>query len=44
MIGVLEEKFPRKADFPPTRMRWRRMGVRRRVLRMRGPRKATMIY
>jgi len=37
-IGVLGEKFSRKAGFSPTQM-----GVRKRVLRMRGPRKATTI-
>jgi len=43
-IGVLGEQFPRKTGFPPIWMEWREMGVERRVLRMRGPMKTTMIH
>jgi len=40
-IAILGRRVPSKLSFPPSWLWWREVGVRRNVMVMRGPRKAT---
>jgi len=40
-IAILERRVSSKLSFPPSWLWWREVGVRRDVVVMRGPRKAT---